>query len=227
MGGGGEAKSSHYKCQTTDANTQCSTTGQRGGEKLSSNGGVDYGFVAGYKLFITPYFGVRAYANINVAHLALEAGGGQVYQKANATMLNYGANVDLLGNFLVMKDSSFGGFVGLGIGGNSWLGKDLDRLRGVYETSLSPEEIALLGGLKRNITSFDMALNVGLRGTLQKAHGVEIAFRVSFLGTREFYGFHEEWGQSNNVGYLAKEIKAETVLYNPYSILLRYTYSFH
>lgn len=204
---------------------------RQGSEGLSSDGGVDYGFVAGYKLFVTHYFGLRAYANINVAHLAFEAKGAQssLSKKVNATMLNYGANVDLLGNFVVVRDSSFGGFVGLGIGANTWLGKDLDKLRDFYETNLA-NDISLLG-LKRNITSFDMALNVGLRGTLQKAHGVEIAFRVSFLGSRAFYEYYDEYQKKQNnagkeIAYLNKQIEANTTIYNPYSILLRYTYSF-
>lgn len=229
--GGGEIKSSYYKCQATDTTVEypvCSDAGQ-GSEGLSSDGGVDYGFVAGYKLFVTPYFGLRAYANINVAHLAFEARGGKL-AKANVTMLNYGANVDLLGNFVVKGDSSFGGFVGLGIGANTWLGKDLDKLRGFYETNLA-NDISLLG-LKRNITSFDMALNVGLRGTLQKVHGVEIAFRVSFFGSRAFYEYYDEYQKKQNnagkeIAYLNKQIEANTTIYNPYSILLRYTYSFH
>lgn len=233
-GGGGEIKSSYYKCQATDTTVEypvCSDAGQ-GSEGLSSDGGVDYGFVAGYKLFVTRYFGIRAYANINVAHFAFEARGkNSLNTKANATMLNYGANVDLLGNFVVMRDSSFGGFVGLGIGANTWLGKDLDKLRGFYEANLA-NDISLLGGLKRNITSFDMALNVGLRGTLQKVHGVEIAFRVSFFGSRAFYEYYDEYPKKkdnagNEIAYLNKHIETNTAIYNPYSILLRYTYSFH
>lgn len=205
----------------------------QGSEGLSSDGGVDYGFVAGYKLFVTPYFGLRAYANINVAHLTFETRGeNSLSTKANATMLNYGANVDLLGNFVVMRDSSFGGFVGLGIGANTWLGKDLGKLKGIYEANLSAQDIALLDGLKRNITSFDMALNVGLRGTLQRVHGVEIAFRVSFLGSRVFYEYYDEYQKKQNnagkeIAYLNKQIEANTTIYNPYSILIRYTYSFH
>lgn len=204
---------------------------RQGSEGLSSDGGVDYGFVAGYKLFVTPYFGLRAYANINVAHLAFEARGENLPNtKANATMLNYGANVDLLGNFVVKGDSSFGGFIGLGIGANTWLGKDLDKLRGFYETNLT-QDISLLG-LKRNITSFDMALNVGLRGTLQKVHRVEIVFRVSFFGSRAFFEYYDEYQKKNNnagkkISYLNKQIEANTTIYNPYSILLHYTYSFH
>lgn len=231
---GGEVKSSYYKCQATDTNANypiCDFAGG-GSEGLSSDGGVDYGFVAGYKLFVTPYFGLRAYANINVAHLAFEARGENLPNtKANATMLNYGANVDLLGNFVVMGGSSFGGFVGLGIGANTWLGKDLDKLKGIYETNLSAQDIALLDGLKRNTTSFDMALNVGLRGTLQKVHGVEIVFRVSFFGSRVFYRDYEKhnWKEARPElpSYLENKIEANTTIYNPYSILLRYTYSFH
>lgn len=131
-----------------------------------------------------------------------------------------------------MRDSSFGGFVGLGIGAKTWLGKDLDKLRGIYEANLSAQDIALLDGLRRNTTSFDMALNVGLRGTLQKVHGVEIAFRVSFLGSRVFYEYYDEYQKKQNnageeIAYLNKQIEANTTIYNPYSILLRYTYSFH
>ena len=124
-----------------------------------------------------------------------------------------------VGIFVVVRDSSFGGFVGLGIVAKTWLGKDLDKLRGIYDTNLT-QDIALLG-LKRNITSFDMALNVGLRGTLQKAHGVEIAFRVSY----EYYQNYDKKkdAQNNLTAYLDKYIQTNTPIYNPYSILLRYT----
>lgn len=234
--GGGEAKSSYYKCQNTDATKpQCHNPSQ-GGESLVSSEGVDYGVIAGYKLFITRYFGLRAYANINATHLAFEAQEAKdtTSQKIGATALNYGANVDFLANFMISGESSLGGFLGLGVGANTWLGKDLDRLKGVYEASLSTEEIALLKGLKRNITSFDMSLNVGLRGTLNKHHGIEFAFRWHFLGSRAFYEGYYEYKYKQEGGkdaeplesFQSRIIEANTTLYNPYTLSLRYVYSF-
>lgn len=39
-------------------------------------------------------------------------------------LLNYGANIDFLANVLVSESVDLGGFVGLGIGGDSWFGGD-------------------------------------------------------------------------------------------------------
>ena len=235
--GGGEAKSSYYKCQNTDQTKPECHNPKQGSERLVSGEGVDYGFVAGYKLFITRYFGLRAYANVNVAHLALEAQESKdsQAQKLNATALKYGANVDFLANFMISGESSLGGFLGFGMGANTWLGKDLGGLRGIYEANFSTEEIALLQGLKRNITGFVMSLNVGLRGTLNKHHGIEFAFRWHFWGSRAFYERYDEYGlqkdaTGNNAQPLTsfpmRYIEANTTLYNPYSLSLRYTYSF-
>ena len=87
-----------------------------GKEKL---GGINYGFVGGYKQFFTPYLGLRYYANLDLHHNLKKFGS----ERADIILINYGANVDFLGNFVSTEFVDFGGFVGVGIGANSITGK--------------------------------------------------------------------------------------------------------
>ncbi len=114
--------------------------------------GGTYGVVAGYKQFFTPYIGVRYYANFNYKHINRILGITPVF-----SVLNYGANIDFLGNFVSSEDLDFGGFVGLGLGGNT-------SIRTATATSL------------------DVALNFGLRATFDSG-SLELVARASFLPT--------------------------------------------
>lgn len=115
--------------------------------------GGTYGILVGYKQFFTPHIGLRYYANFNYKH-------GNYLGDFLPTFstINYGANIDFLGNFISSDDVDFGGFVGLGIGGN---------------TSIR------IG----SATNLDVGLNAGLRATFDSNKTIELGTRVSFLPT--------------------------------------------
>lgn len=106
---------------------------------------------------------------------------------------------------MVTEIADFGGFIGLGIGSNTWSGKDIKDFKN--------ELVA--GGDKVDFkdTSFDVALNVGLRTNIAKCHGVEVAVRVPFLNTRLL-----------NVSFAGGSVKYE--LGQNVRVLARYTFSF-
>ena len=131
-----------------------------------SPSGLSYEVLLGYKQFFTPNFGLRYYANLATAYTAKKIEGKN--QKIN--VMNYGVNVDALYNFVTDDSLSFGAFLGLGLGANTWSGK-----------AISEEEIGITD--KLNKTSFNVALNVGLRTEIAKHHGIELAARVPFIAT--------------------------------------------
>lgn len=123
--------------------------------------GGSYGFIAGYKQFFTSHIGLRYYANLNLKHSTKDITNstGESYIP-DFIWLNYGANVDFLGNFVSNEDLDFGGFVGLGIGANTEFISQRD-----------------------STTNLDVALNVGLRTTFDSKHSLELISRVPFLPT--------------------------------------------
>lgn len=123
--------------------------------------GISYEIIAGYKQFFTQDFGLRYYANFAYADASKKASGDE--SKITGNVMDYGVNVDALYNF-ISGDTSFGAFLGLGLGANSWGGK-----------SFKDNKI--------DKTGFNLALNVGLRTEIAKAHGIEIAARVPFIAT--------------------------------------------
>ncbi len=165
-----------------------------------SRGGINYGFVAGYKQFFNEYLGLRYYVNLDIHHNMTKHKDYDI-EKYDITLLNYGANVDFLGNFLVTEMVDFGGFIGLGIGGNSLFGKFIKDLRSVAR------EV----GYKFSNIGFDAWLNVGLHTNIAKYHGLEIVARVPFLPVKMV----DEYSISH------KETFGQT-----YSVLARYTFSF-
>ena len=136
--------------------------------------GFNYGFVGGYKQFFNDYLGLRYYANVDLHHNMAKAEN----ERLDIIIVNYGANVDFLGNFISNETLDFGGFAGLGIGANTLTGQIFD-----------------------NTTGFDIALNVGLRTNIAKNHGVEVAVRVPFLPVtfQEGGGVKYTFGQEYSV----------------------------
>lgn len=204
-------------------------------QKFSGNfsgGGVAFGFVGGYKQFFNPYFGLRYYANINVlmarlnskvtqnqANLILDAGDNR-----SATLINYGADIDMLINFIVRERNriaDFGMFVGLGIGGNNWSGAAIDDIDN-YVTKREQDLKAMLNGeglgWKASRNFFDLSLNVGLRTNIATNHGLEFAFRMPLLNDE----FLKKEKSINNMGAVKLDVHRKTL----YNIALRYTYSF-
>ena len=178
--------------------------------KITANG-ASYGFVAGYKQFFNEYLGLRYYANVDLTHATFKITDiDGVTEKFSPILVNYGVNVDFLGNFVVTEIADFGGFIGLGIGGNSWVGKDMKDMKDSYNSEGT--------NIKIKDTSFDVALNVGLRTNIAKYHGIEIAVRVPFLNTQlyKISGVDE-----NGVSGYDKQELGQNV-----RVLARYTFSF-
>ena len=174
--------------------------------------GVSYGFVVGYKQFFNDYLGLRYYANLDLTHGKFKSESPDGTKNShNTTFINYGVNVDFLGNFVSNESLDFGGFIGLGIGGNTIKDKYLDDIKKAYE------EAGITSKLKT--TGFDIALNVGLRTNIATNHGVEVAFRVPFLPITV--------ANKSAVDELGTDLgKFKATLGQDVRFLARYTYSF-
>lgn len=168
--------------------TKLKPTGEGAGITLNLNG-FSYEIVAGYKQFFTPEFGLRYYANF--------AGLNTSVAVASINVYNYGVNVDALYNFVDKlideQPVSFGGFLGLGLGANTWGGNLIDVL---------PMMAEMAGGGKTTTTSFNLALNVGLRAEIMKHHDIELVARIPFIATTIYNvnGVKINASQTYNVG---------------------------
>ena len=178
------------------------------------SGGGNYGITAGYKHFFNAYLGLRAYGNFNVLHTEFRADGVTI----ETDLLNYGVNVDFLGNFLSKQMVDFGGFVGVGLGGNTWQGKDINDLIARYRQQTNAL-VAQVPNLQTHFgkNSFDVALNVGLRTNIAKHHGIEVVAKVPFLAT--------------NIATLKGSVDIESfeiqnVIKHTWNLNARYTFSF-
>lgn len=128
----------------------------------SKEKGAAFEILAGYKHFITPYLGFRLFANfIYTDGKHKSENGGSV--KAN--VMSYMINFDALYNFIASSSTNFGVFVGIGAGANTWGGKAFDKIPSNMPTTK---------------TSFDFALNFGLRSVIARHHGIEFAARMPF-----------------------------------------------
>ena len=134
-----------------------------------NGGGVNYGITAGYKHFFNDYFGLRAYGSINSQHNEIKISGRTPKEMGNYTALSFGANLDLLGNFISTERLDFGAFVGVILGYNYWLGRGIDEdkkyFKDTYNVVLAEIEQNGNGRAKISLNSpsnFDIALNVGV-----------------------------------------------------------------
>ncbi len=129
------------------------------------------GVFVGYKYFFNPYVGMRIYAGYDVFLPEFEFDG----EREEAMLLNFGANLDFLVNFVSTQNADFGFFVGAGVGGNWWISKDITELkRDIKDSGL---------GFKVRDLSLDVAVNAGLRVNFARRHSIEIGARVPFLPT--------------------------------------------
>ena len=134
----------------------------KAGSEKQNLSGISYEVIAGYKQFFTPSFGLRYYINFAYADASGKVKGTS--EKIKGNVMDYGVNVDALYNFITGGNTDFGAFLGLGLGANSWGGK-------TFKDD------------KMDKTGLNLALNVGLRTEIAKAHGIEIAARVPFIAT--------------------------------------------
>ncbi len=182
----------------------------------AKDSGISYGFVAGYKQFFNDYLGLRYYANLDIYHNINSSNfyyptytAGIPVKNGEITIINYGVNVDFLGNFVSAEIADFGGFIGLGIGGTTLTGKFINDFKNLIEEG---------NGDKINATTgFDIWLNIGLRTNIAKYHGIELVARVPFLPVKMIDL------KTNEVDY---SFTQKQTLGQKYNILARYTFSF-
>ena len=182
--------------------TQHTMESQEGKASIDFDG-INYGFVAGYKQFFNDYLGLRYYANLDIFHNLKKFES----ERPDITLINYGINVDFLGNFVSTEIADFGGFIGVGIGGNKLTGKHIQDIK---DTGASQIKVSDKG--------FDVWLNVGLRTNIAKYHGIELVARVPFLPVKMI-----DMTATDDTGF---SFKYKQTLGQKYSILARYSFSF-
>ena len=198
IGGGGTLASAKFE------------VGEKAGLHKYTRGGINYGFVVGYKQFFTPYLGLRYYANLDIHHNMTKDkifNNADTYEnkRRDITLINYGVNVDFLGNFVSTEIADFGGFIGLGIGGNTLTGKFIKDMKNAAKDPMIGK------GVKVTDTAFDIWLNFGLRTNIATNHGIEVAVRVPFLP----------------ITYMEDKIIGTKMTFRQeYSVLARYAFSF-
>lgn len=133
-------------------------------------GGVNYGVMLGYAYFFNNYIGTRVYGNLNASHIKFSNVIG--IDDTLLSALNWGMNVDLLINFLALRNFDFGVFLGVFFGANSFLET------GLFDYISKTSESA---GFNVSRTCFDVALNVGLRVALARSVWLEAAIKVPFF----------------------------------------------
>lgn len=178
-----------------------------------------YGLIAGYKQFFNRYVGLRYYANINVLHFTLSpkdcrAKTCNVFAfSSTITMINYGANIDFMSNFYSGESVDFGGFVGFGLGANSWVGKGISNHERLYLGAINK---GYNSNFKLTKTGFDCWVNLGFRTNFATNHSIEALARVPLLKTTLLKDkFHN-----------GKDYDMQTTIRNIYNISIRYAFSF-
>ena len=191
--------------------------------------GVSYGIVIGYKQFFNEYIGARYYARFGANHGAFKKDGF-----SQIDLLDYSANVDFLANVYANETLSFGLFVGLGIGGNTLVGKYVrDTKRKLRDIVANNTQLSSRGiNIKTHTTHFDFAINAGFRLNVGANHGVELAARVPLLPKSVYNYALTTIGKVNpdNADDNTLETKYSTSLYNEvkpnHSVMVRYVFSF-
>ncbi len=188
--------------------------------------GVSYGIVIGYKQFFNEYIGARYYARFGANHGAFKKDGF-----SQIDLLDYSANVDFLANVYANETLSFGLFVGLGIGGNTLVGKYVrDAKRNLRDIVANNAQLSLRGiNIKTHTTHFDFAINAGFRLNVGANHGVELAARVPLL-PKSVYNYALTTIGDVSQNDKTQEVKYSTSLYNEvkpnHSVMVRYVFSF-
>ena len=212
--------------------------------------GIALGFVVGYKQFFTPYLGLRYYVNTNIANISFGEHSTRRYTKdgeyigsAKITLgpiINYGVNIDFLGNFIAKESVDFGGFVGVGLGGNHLSGglevygdKAISRYKNISNTTSGDTQIKYDQNIihsysKPNTNVFDVWVNVGLRANIAKHHAIEMVARVPFISFESLFNVIDSYVETDTKTDSGALINHS--LYNNiqsrYSISFRYIYNF-
>lgn len=190
-----------------------------------------YGFLAGYKQFFTPQFGLRYYAVFNVGKYEY-SGYGYKIKEPNPPHMGFlrtkfihkikeqhlSINVDVLYNFITNELLDFGVFGGVSL---AYVIYKYDMNKDLNEKYMA-EEYMQIDAMK----DFDMGLNLGLRANFIKRHSIELYSRFALMKQRETYAVVVK--PAHSYDYRAEEHYESVTLTNkPHtSFGIRYVFSF-
>lgn len=190
--GGGEAKFKQDIDTTTSVDTPIPIPAQnRVGDITANNSMPNLMLKFGDKSFFNENFGYRKYVYFGYGYSSMKnvsyngglsimqgVSNGSIFTTTNNTyynnVLEYGIGADVLYNFMNKGSDSFGVYAGVAIGGETWIANGKR-----YKPKQGPGE---------SYANFQTILNVGLRGTIAKNHGIEIGARFYMLESQIFEG---------------------------------------
>ena len=210
-------------------NRELSISGSRGGAT-----GI-YGIMVGYKHAITGGFGLRYYADFNYISPTLA--------QPKMWGMNYGLNIDGLLNIVEKNDNFFGFFAGVGLGAQSYGWSDRILENDLYLTGEKGglgdgNDNAKIQGergdghknqnFKNPVTSFNVAINFGIRLNIAKHHDIELGARfrpIKHTLKEVKMEYKTGQGDSKDETHTTQQgLKAK--IGSPYDIFLHYIYVF-
>lgn len=189
-----------------------------------------YGFLAGYKQFFTPQFGLRYYGVFNVGKYEY-SGYGYRIKEPNPPHMDFlrtkfihkikeqhlSINVDVLYNFITNELVDFGVFGGVSLAYVIYKYDMNDDTNEKYRA----EEYMQIDKMK----DFDIGLNLGLRANFIKRHSIELYSRFALMKQRETYAIDVKDDLFNIVPF--KHYESVTLTNKPHtSFGIRYVFSF-
>lgn len=187
-----------------------------------------YGILVGYKHAITGGFGLRYYADFNYSYAHQNKIWG----------MNYNLNIDGLLNIVEKNNNFFGFFAGVGLGAQSygWSNKLLENMleaagdaAGSGGVVTAPEQLPTnYKGKKFSNpkTSFNVAINFGVRANLAKHHDVELGVRFrpvrATLDEKKMESSPANGGGNGNT----TQVGTKAVVGSNYDIFFRYNFVF-
>lgn len=188
--------------------------------------GTNVGILSGYRGFFTSWFGLRAYANLNYTQTMDSNSFYIINYRTNPptitnlsydyslSVLNYGANLDLLFNVLTIKESKLGIFAGGGIGGNTIF---TNKAIVSAKKNMGIDKDALYDEIKDGaFTGLDAWVNCGFYGIFLKSHSIEVFAKIPFIPL-----------QAHNSTRTTPGIQNRTIHFtNTWNVNVRYVFAF-
>lgn len=131
-------------------------------------------------------------------------------------VIDYGIGTDFLRNFVVNDDHSFGVFVGVGIGAETWIANGKE-----YKPSG-----------QESLFNFQTIINLGFRGVIKQSHGVEFGVKFHILDAEIFKGsgpsplFSKFNSMQQQLQQYAASMTTTTTMRRLHSFYMSYVYNF-
>ncbi len=154
--------------QTGKENVSTTTTATQLEPPINLKAGSGGGSIMfGYQGLSAPFsemvqLGIRVYGDLSATKIHFS-------DNIAPTMLRYGLNADMLLDFILGQNLWLGLFAGVRIGGTSYLGDDINAIN---------KRLTALNNGSFPKSSFDFAVNVGLRTNITQNSGVELVFAI-------------------------------------------------